>query len=148
MDCLYSVTSGVDGSFVYVSILYVPSSFLSACVYVAMLCLESALYTCMFVRGRERHTFLNCALPDLLLPTLHSHGRLDAQTDEVYTFDIDFQRLAFDSGYKFMSLSTEESDISHRGACSWEPALFKGPDDFNGCGYFHIILLLIALRHI
>ena len=69
-------------------------------------------------------------------------------TDEVYTFVVDFQRLAFDSGYKFMSLSTEESDISHRGACSWEPALFKGPNDFNGCGYFHIILLLIALWHI
>ena len=45
-----------------------------------------------------------------------------------------------------MSLSTEGSDISHRGACSWESALFKGPDDFNGCGYFHVILLLIALR--
>ena len=27
-------------------------------------------------------------------------------------------------------------------------ALFKGPDDFNGCGYFHVSLLLIALRHI
>ena len=47
-----------------------------------------------------------------------------------------------------MSLSTEESDLSHRGACSWESALFKGPDDFNGCGHFHIILMLIALRHI
>ena len=47
-----------------------------------------------------------------------------------------------------MSLSTEESDISHRGICSWESALFKRLDDFNGCGYFHIILLLIALRHI
>ena len=30
----------------------------------------------------------------------------------------------------------------------WESARFKGPDDFNGCGYFHIRLLLIALRHI
>ena len=31
---------------------------------------------------------------------------------------------------------------------SWESARFKGPDDPNGCGYFHIRLLLIALRHI
>ena len=45
MDFLYCVTFGVDGSFVYVSVLYVPSSFLSACVYVAKHCLESALYT-------------------------------------------------------------------------------------------------------
>ena len=99
MDYLYSVTSGVDGSFVYVSILYVPSSFLSACVYVAKLCLESTR-VCLFAVASG--TFLNCALPDLLLPTLHSHGRLDDQTDEVYTFDVDFQLLAFDSGYKFM----------------------------------------------
>ena len=40
------------------------------------------------------------------------------------------------------------SDLSYCGACSWESALFRGPDDFNGCGYFHISLLLIALRHI
>ena len=40
------------------------------------------------------------------------------------------------------------SDLSYRCACSWESALFKGPDDFNGCGYFHVSLLLIALRHI
>ena len=38
-------------------------------------------------------------------------------------------------------------DTNSCGACSWEPALFKGPDNFNGCGYFHIFLLLIALRH-
>ena len=40
------------------------------------------------------------------------------------------------------------SDLSFRGACSWESALFKGPDNFNGCGYFHVSLLLFALRHI
>ena len=37
-------------------------------------------------------TFLYCALPELLLPTLQSHGRLDAHTDETYTFDVDSQR--------------------------------------------------------
>ena len=47
-----------------------------------------------------------------------------------------------------MARSTVFSDHSHRGACSWESALFKGPDDFNGCGYFHVSLLLFASRHI
>ena len=54
--------------------------------------MERAARVCLFAVASG--TFLNCALPDLLLPTLHSHGRLDAQTDETYTFDVDFQRLA------------------------------------------------------